>query len=958
MTDERWPRVKALFHAAVERPSDERAAFLAAAAGNDEALRRDVESLLAADASGSSVFDQLPLADASILGDPFAHGELPDDSRPHAVLNAGLRVGPYEIVAPLGAGAMGEVYRARDTKLNRDVALKVLPPLFARDPDRRARFAREAHLLATLSHPNISAIYGLEESSGAPALVLELVDGPTLADQMARGPIPLEEALAIARQIAEAMEAAHEKGVIHRDLKPANIKITRSGVVKVLDFGLAKVWDGAPQFDPSRSPGLTASALGERAVVGTPTYMSPEQARGESLDQRTDMWSFGCLLYEMLTGRAPFAADTVSDTIAAILEREPTQTLLPAGTPSGIRRLLRRCLQKDRRRRLQAAGDAIIEIDDARAAPHEPERVYEAASRRRERFMWMAATLALLAVATTLGISYFRAPADVADLRVDITTPSTDAQTSFAISPSGRSLVFVAYDEGRARLWLRPLDAPTARPLAGTEGAIYPFWSADGRAVGYFADGKLKRIDISGGLPQTLANAPGGRGGTWNQDGVIVFAPTAVGGLSRVNASGGVVADVTHIAPPHQLSHRFPQFLPDGRRFFFFVQGPPDTQGVYLGTLDSPQAQRLTPADVAGAYLPPGWLLYMRQGTLVARRFNPAPGELTGDPITVAEHVGLDVTNSSTAFSVSRDGIVAYRSIGAGRRQLTWFDRNGKAVGTIGTPDENELVGPTLSPDGRRVAAHRTVQGNTDIWIFDDAHATRFTFDAGRDLFPIWSPDGQYVAFDSNRSGHRYFYRKRADFAGGEEPLLESPEDKVLNDWSPDGRVLLYVTPNNPKTGADIRTVSLAGDRHPVPFVETGFLERAGQFSPDGRWVAYQSNETGPYEIYVRRFPDSGAQQQVSTSGGIQARWRSDGQELYFIAPDGRLMAAPIKMNGAALEPGAPVALFKTRIWGGGTNAAQGPQYDVSADGRFLLNVVVDDEAMAPITLLLNWKLP
>jgi len=373
--------------------------------------------------------------------------------------------------------------------------------------------------------------------------------------------------------------------------------------------------------------------------------------------------------------------------------------------------------------------------------------------------------------------------------------------------------------------------------------------------------------------------------------------------------------------------------------------------------LGSPLVQRLTPADVAGAYLPPGWLLFLRQGTLVARRFNATAGELTGDPITVADSVGFDVWNSAGAFSLSRDGIVAYRSIGTGRRQLTWFNRTGTAIGTLGAPDENELVDPVLSPDGRRVAAHRTVQGNTDIWLFDAGRTTRFTFDAGRDLFPIWSPDGRFVAFDSNRSGHRYFYQKRSDLSGAEVPLLESPEDKVLNDWSPDGQFLLYVTPNDPKTGADIWYLPLSGGRQPIPFVKTAFLERAGQFSPDGHWVAYQSNETGPYEIYVRGFPGPGPQQQVSTSGGIQARWRSDGKELYYIAPDGKLIAVPIKMNGAVLERGTPVALFRTRIWGGGTNATQGQQYDVSSDGRFLLSVAIDDVTMTPITLLLNSKL-
>jgi eukaryotic-like serine/threonine-protein kinase len=966
VTDDRWLRVKALFQATVERPAEERDAFLAAETGDDAALRREVESLLASDTSDVSFLDQLPVASESVLVDPLA--ALPtamDLTRSHSVLAAGRRVGSYEIVAPIGAGAMGEVYRARDTKLNRSVALKVLPERFAFDPDRSARFTREAHLLATLNHPNIAAIYGLEESTpstgsgqaAVKALVLELIEGPTLADRIALGPMSVDEALTIARQIAEALNAAHEKGIIHRDLKPANIKITSNGVVKVLDFGLAKVWEGAPQSDLTMSPTLTATDLGTRTVLGTPAYMSPEQARGQSLDQRTDIWSFGCVLYEMLSGRAPFAADTISDTIVAILEREPAATLLPADTPSGIRRLLRRCLQKDRRRRLQAAGDAAIEIDDARTESEEPQDVFVPASRTRERFVWIAATLVLSTVALTLAISYLRPPADVADMRVDITTPSTDAPTSFAISPDGRALVFVAYDQGQSRLWLRPLDATTAQPLAGTEGAMYPFWSPDSRSIGFFADSKLKRIDIrGGGVPQTLASAQAGRGGTWNSDGLIVFAPSGLGALSSVHASGGDVATVTHLDRPRQGSHLYPQFLPDGRRFLFFVQGSPDTQGVYLGALDSPNTKRLTAADSAGGYLPPGWVLFLRQGSLVARRFDSTREELTGDPITVADPVGPDISNFSPASSASREGIVAYRSIGTGRRQLIWFDRTGKLLSTLGVPADDELVAPSLSPDGLRVAAHRTLLGNTDIWIFDAARTTRFTFDAGRDLYPIWSPDGSHIAFDSNRSGHRYFYQKRSDLAGAEVPFLETPEDKVLNDWSPDGQFILYVTPNDPKTGADIWYMPLSGDRKPVPFVVTPFLERAGQFSPDGRWVAYQSNETGRYEIYIRSFPGPGGQQQVSTSGGIQARWRSDGQELYYIAPDAKMMAVSITTRGTAIEPGTPVALFQTRIWGGGTNATLGHQYDVSRDGRFLLDTAVEDVAMAPITLLLNWK--
>ncbi len=957
MTEERWQRVKALFQAAVERPAEERAALLAAETGDDTALRREVESLLTSDASDATFLDRLPVASPSVLADPLAVSSSPmDPVRSRGVFAVGRRVGPYEIVATLGAGGMGEVYHARDMKLHRSVALKVLPERFALDPDRSARFTREAQLLATLNHPNIGAIYGLEESDGTQALVLELIDGPTLADRIALGPIPLDEALPIARQIADALEAAHEKGIIHRDLKPANIKIAPTGMVKVLDFGLAKVRDGA-QSDLSRSQNLTATVLGERTVLGTPAYMSPEQTRGQPLDKRTDIWSFGCVLYEMLTGRAPFPGDTLSDTFAAILGREPDFRKLPADTPLPIRRVVRRCLEKDRKKRLDSASDARLEIEDASTESEEPQDVFVPPSRNRERFAWIVATLVLAAVALTLGISYLRPHADVADMRVDITTPSTDAPTSLAISPDGRRLVFVGYDQGQARLWLRPLDATTAQPLAGTEGATYPFWSPDGRALGFFADGKLKRIDTRGGLPQTLATAPAGRGGTWNEDGLIVFAPSAVDSLSSVQSSGSDVATVTNLDRPHRSrSHRSPQFLPDGRRFLFFAEGPPDTQGVYLGALDSPETHRLTAADGAGAYLESGWLFFPQQRKLVARRFNSTLGELNGDPITVADPVGLDALNFAGAFSVSREGIVAYRSIGVGRRQLMWFDRTGKLLGSLGVPEESELMGPSLSPDGVRVAAHRTLQGNTDVFIFDAARATRFTFDADRDRYPIWSPDGRLIAFDSDQSGHRYFYQRRSDLSGAEVPFLETPGDKVLNDWSPDGQSILFTTPNNPKTGADIWYVALSGDRKPLPFVVTPFLERAGQFSPDGRWVAYQSNETGPYEVYIRSFPGPGGQQQVSPSGGIQARWRSDGRELYYIAPDGKLMAVPITMRGTAIQPGTPVALFQTRIWGGGTNATLGHQYDVSPDGRFLLNNAVEDVAMAPITLLLNWN--
>jgi eukaryotic-like serine/threonine-protein kinase len=937
MTPERWQRARQVLNEALEREPDERARFLAEACSGDESLHREVEALLMAHEQAGSFMD-VPVVTA---GRPRA------DAR----LLAGTKLGIYEVGALIGVGGMGEVYQATDSRLRRSVAIKLLPAVFAQDAERIARFEREARVLASLNHPNIAAIYGLEEFGGQRFLVMELVPGETLAERIKRGATPVDETLRIAAQIVEALEAAHEKGVVHRDLKPANIKVTPDGKVKVLDFGLAKAFAGGPATeDISNSPTLSATP---GMIMGTAAYMSPEQARGKSVNQATDIWACGCVLYEMLTGRQAFPGEDVADILAAVMRAEPDWSRLPEATPSPIRILLQRCLRKDWRQRLRDAASVRIEIEDvlSGAAPAEP-----AAARpgRRGRFV---AILALLAAALTLGVSYFRRPAEVLEMRVEITTPMTSDPLSFAISPDGRKLAFVASDDGQVRLWLRSLDATTAQPLDGTDGATYPFWSPNSTALGFFADGKLKRIDINGGLPQTIAIARGGRGATWNSAGMILFATAdAAGSLTSVRSSGGEVVTVTKVDSPSEVSHRFPQFLPDGRKFLFFLQGPPDTQGIYLGELSSPKIHRLTLADTAGVYMPPGWLLFLRQGTLVARRFDSARGELTGDPITVAGPVGFDASVFAGSFSASGTGIVAYRSSGVGRRQLTWFDRSGKLLGTLGAPDENGLVAPSLSPDGRRVAAHRTVQNNTDIWIFDADRTTRFTFDAGRDTFPIWSPDGNYIAFDSNRRGPRYFYQKRSDLAGPEMPLLESPEDKVLNDWSPDGRFLLYVTPNNPKTGADMWYLPLFGNRKPTPFLQTDFLERAGQFSPDGRWVAYHSNESGRYEIYVRSFPGPGGPWQVSTSGGIQARWRADGNELYYIAPDGELMAASIKVTGAALEPGGPVALFRTRIWGGGTNATQGQQYDVAPDGRFIMNITTDIAAAPPITLILNWQ--
>ncbi len=881
-------------------------------------------------------------------------------------LTPGTRLGVYQITAPLGEGGMGQVWRATDTTLGRQVAIKILPDAFAADPERLARFEREAKTLAALNHPHIAAIYAVEKSSGTLALVMELVEGDDLSQRIARGAIPLDDALPIAKQIAEALEAAHEQGIIHRDLKPANIKVRADGTVKVLDFGLAKALDPAAASSPEamHSPTITSPAMTQAGkILGTAAYMAPEQARGTAVDKRADVWAFGVVLYEMLTGKRLFTGATVSDTIAAVLKVEPDWNTLPTDTPTAIRRLLRRCLEKDRKRRLTDAGAARLEIDDAltpQSAVDGAVASGTSANAPRGRLAWMtglaaAAVFGMAAMALPT-LRYLRETPTPAppETRLEIATPATSDVVSFAVSPDGRQIVFMASGDGASRLWMRPLDTTAAQPLAGTDGASYPFWSPDSRSIGFFADGQLKRLDLSGGAPQTLAPALVGRGGAWSADGVILFAPSNVGPLSRVPAGGGDVVPVTTLGAG-QNSHRFPQFLPGGRQFLYYVQGAAENAGIYLGALDATAVTRVTAADTAGAYAPPGWLLFGQQGTLVARRFDAARGALSGDPVTVADALAIDAASNVGALSVSATGLVTYRAGGVARRQLTWFGRAGQALGTLGAPDATQ-IDPALSPDGRQVAVSRNAQGNRDLWLVDAARTTRFTFDPAPDLSPVWSPDGRRLVFSRARANIYDLYQKPANGGGAEALLLASPESKTASSWSPDGRSLLY-TNSPPTTSRDVWVLPMAGDPKPFPFLNSTFNERSSVFSPDGHWVAYASDESGRFEIYVRPFPGPGGQWQVSTAGGQDPRWRPDGQELYYIAPDSRLMAAPIASAGTVLQPGLPTALFQPRIALGGT-AVLGTrqQYDVAPDGRFLINVSVDEGTAAPITVITNWQ--
>jgi eukaryotic-like serine/threonine-protein kinase len=862
----------------------------------------------------------------------------------------GTKFAHYEITSHLGSGGMGDVYQATDLKLGRSVAIKFLPETFRHDSERIARFEREARVLASLNHPHIAGIYGVEESGERKFLVMELVGGETLAERIKRGPIAVEESLEIAKQICEALESAHEKGIVHRDLKPANVKITPDGIVKVLDFGLAKAFEAeTSKANLSQSPTLIMGATNAGVILGTAAYMSPEQAKGRTVDKRTDIFAFGCVLYEMLTGRPAFGGEDIPEILSMVLQRDPDWELLPPKVTPRIRELLRLCLEKDLKTRRRDAGDVRIDIERTINTPHEISAAVTA-SRIRERLAWGVAAVSLIGMAAlAVPAARYLRETSPPEMRVEISMPTNSDPLSFALSPDGRQLAFVTSADGRPRLWVRALDKMGAQPLVGTDGARYPFWSPDSRSIGFFDGQKLKRIDLAGGLAQAITNAVG-RGGTWNADGVILFAPIGPGPLFRITASGGEAVAVTKL--DKQVSHRFPQFLPGGRQFLFYAQGTPETAGIWLGSLDAPQTKRLTPADAAGVYAPGGWLLFIRAGTLMAQRLDLDRQQLTGDPVTVADPVAFD-PNNSVAVSVSATGLLAYRAGGTNRRQLTWFDRSGKVLGAVGSPDENTLASPRLSPDGRRVAVSRSLQGNQDIWFLDGTRTTHFTFDASSDTFPLWSPDGSRIVFTSDRKGlgHGDLYQKPASGAGSEQLLWESAEVKRTADWSADGRFILY----NNLLDAAIWILPLEGDRKPFVFLKTSFRIQGGQFSPDGRWIAYMSNESGRYEIYVRPFPRAGGQWQVSTAGGINPRWGSGGKELDYIAPDGILMAAPIAIEDAAIEPGRPVALFHTRIFGGGTDVAVGPQYDVSRDGRFLINTVLEDVA-SPITLIQNWS--
>jgi Tol biopolymer transport system component len=858
---------------------------------------------------------------------------------------------------------MGEVYRARDNKLGRDVALKVLPEAVAHDPERMARFEREAQVLASLNHPHIATIHGLEESNGVRALVMELVEGPTLAERIGGRAMPLDEALPIAEQIADGLEYAHERGIIHRDLKPANVKLTADGNVKILDFGLAKALEApAPAGNPSISPTLMLSATQAGVILGTAAYMAPEQARGSVVDKRADIWAYGVVLYEMLTGKQPFAGETVSDTLAAVLRSEPLWDAIPVG----MRWLVRRCLEKNVRTRLQAIGEARIALD--RTLRGEVAEGPPAPKPPLARFgPWAAAMALSMIVGFGLAYAYLRQrPPEPQTLRFSIALPQKNTLDGMSLSPDGRYLAMAFLSEGKTTLWLRALDALESQHLPGTDRARFPFWSPDSRFIGFFTDDKLKKIALTGGPAQTLCDALRGAGGSWNRDGTIVFGIRA-GGLQRVSAEGGVPSRVSS----EEGRPRLPAFLPDGRQFLYLVPARFATQsrptGIYAGSLDSSTDRHLLTDNSDAMYAPglghrTGFLLFVRGETLVAQPFDPTRAQLAGDLFPVAEYVrSHDRDLNYEQFSVSHSGILAYQAgVISESSALTWFDREGKRLGALGEPGRYNAV--ALSPDQKRAAVVRIEPGgtNSDIWVWDLARntASRLTFDPSVDDHPVWSPDGSRIAFASQRGGRFSIYQKASLGTGGEELLFRSPDEDVMPlDWSRDGRYIVYRTLST-RTRSSLWLLPLGGDAKPIPFAQSGFRTIDARFSPDGKWIAYVSEDTERTEVYLRAVPGGtssgpGAQWQVSTEGGQRPAWRADGKELFYVALDRRLMAVPIA-TGAGVEKGAPRSLFQTRVFGFSLVSVSSP-YSVATDGRrFLINSLPEEVEEAPITVWVN----
>jgi len=890
------------------------------------------------------------------------------------VLTTGTKLGPYEIQSPLGAGGMGEVYRANDTRLDRSVAIKVLASHLSSSPELKQRMEREARAISALNHSHICQLYDLGSQNGTEYLVMEFLEGETLAERLRRGPLPLHEVLRIGIAISEALNAAHRQGIVHRDLKPGNIMLTKSGA-KLMDFGLAKPLGVAAATSSAAPPSFTATATMSSpsplspltttgSIVGTVQYMSPEQIEGKEADARSDIFALGAVLYETASGKRPFEGKSQISLASSILEKDPEPiTSINPGIPRAFGQILSTCLEKNRDDRFQSAHDLKLQLEWI-AAEKSPALGPQPTGLSRARLLALtAAVLAALVLGAVAGLFLFRSHAPERTMRTVINPPpknSMNLMGDFAgppvLSPDGTSLAFAASDpNGKTMLWVRPMDSLEARMLPDTDGAIFPFWSPDGTSLAFFADNKLKIIDLNSSSAQVIADAPFGRGGAWGQDGVILFSPNTQTALMRVNASGGTPAAATKLDPARHTSHRWPFFLPDGKHYLYLaIHHDPSkaaNNAVYYASLDGRENRALFRSESNAIYAD-GYLLFARGEQLMAQSFDPGSGKLGGTPKVLAKAVANDVSTWHMDASGSDNGLLVLGSGGSANWQLVWMDRTGKQVGTVGDTFPN-LGLARLSLQGDRVALQMD-NAQADIWVLDLARGvrTRLTFGPVSNQSPVWSPDGKWIAYTSGRNGRSEMFRKHADGSGAEEQLMTDDQMVVTDDWSRDGKYLIY-SKGTWGSNWEIWAWPLEGDGKPflvVPRSVSSSYTSNAYLSPDGRWIAYASDESGASEVYVSAFRGGQGKWQISSNGGAQAHWSSDGKQLYFMDTTFSLYSVSVNEVGNALQFGAPQRLI-------GTNSYSAPQvfYDVYPDGKKILVDRVSQQVGQEITVVTNF---
>ncbi|HEY6930097.1 MAG TPA: protein kinase [Thermoanaerobaculia bacterium] len=878
-------------------------------------------------------------------------------------LSPGTRLGPYEILAPLGAGGMGEVYKARDTRLERNVAIKVLPAHLTSSAEIRQRFEREAKTISQLSHPHICALYDVGNHEGVEYLVMEYLEGETLSDRLAKGALSLQQTLRYGTEISDALDKAHRHGIVHRDLKPGNVMITTSGV-KLLDFGLAKAMAPPTGSQLTSLPTQASPVTQAGTVLGTFQYMAPEQLEGKEADARTDIFALGVVLYEMATGRKAFSGTSQASLISAIMTSEPAPiSAVQPLTPSALDRAVKRCLAKDPEERWQSAHDVGLELRWIQHSADEPSTALPGRRSIVRVLPWGIAALSVLAV-IALFAGRRHSPKQL--VRVSLTPPPNSSfyfleanNGRVAISPDGRRLAFSALDaEGTVRLWVRPLDAEAAFPIAGTEAAFFPFWSPDGRALGFFAQGKLKTVEASAAAasPRSIANVLEARGGSWADDGTILYSPWGAGGLYRVSARGGEPVPATQLQG-EERDHRWPWFLPGGRRFLYEVRyDQAERNAIYVGSLDSKEKRFVLQADSDVVFAPPRFLFYRNADRLMVSAFDPASLRVSGEAIEVARGIQSFPPTSGTIFSATEDLLAFSPQSEARLSRLVWLDRSGIEVGTVSTPANYQ--GPRLSRDGRRLAVSiiENFARPPDVWLYETnlGTGTRLTHASRVSLMPVFSPDGSRVVFASNRKGAWNLYETDVSNPAGERTLLESSLPKWPCDFKPDGQFLLYREFSS-ETRGDLKYLPTSGEGKPQNFVATAYDEGCGAFSPDGRWVAYTSDESGQSEVHVTSFPDASRHYRVSSGGGTQPRWSPDGRELFYLSGT-KMMSVPVERPADDLTFGSSLVLFERALQTfGGTAFNFSTRYDVSRDGRILALVRANEQPPPPLTLVFNW---